>query len=80
MAVVLHPGLDRRFFYLPYVTRNQKGIEVFKAAEKSSMLAMEKLRAKATQRQRIQKSDNQSCLALTIATTHTTSKISVFRI
>lgn len=55
MAVVLHPDLNRRFFYLPYLTRDGKGIEVFKEAEKQSMPDMEKLRAKAGQRNRVVK-------------------------
>ena len=53
MALVLHPEHDRRFFYLPYVTRNPKGIEVFKDAEQRTMPAMEQLRARASQRIRV---------------------------
>lgn len=53
MAVVLHPEHDRHFFYLPYVTRNPKGIEVFKDAEQRTMPAKEQLRLRASQRSRI---------------------------
>ena len=55
LAVVLHPDIDRRFFYLPYLTRHPKGIEVFKDAEKRSMQDMERLRAGAMQRKRTRK-------------------------
>ena len=55
LAVVLHPDIDRRFFYLPYFTRHPKGIEVFKDAEKRSMQDMERLRAEAMQRKRTRK-------------------------
>ena len=55
LAVVLHPAIDRRFFYLPYLTRHPKGIEVFKDAEKRSMQDMERLRAEAMQRKRTRK-------------------------
>lgn len=59
LAVVLYPDIDRRYFYLPYLTRNPKGIEVFKDAEKHSMSDMERLRATASQRNRIHKSKQQ---------------------
>ena len=46
-AVVLHPETDRKYFNLIYATRNLKGIEVFKQAEKSAMSVMETARATA---------------------------------
>jgi hypothetical protein len=46
-AVVLHPETDRKYFNLIYATRNLKGIEVFKQAEKSAMSVMEQARATA---------------------------------
>ena len=46
-AVVLHPETDRKYFHLIYATRNLKGIEVFKQAEKSAMAVMEQARATA---------------------------------
>jgi len=51
-AMVLHPEFDRTHFHLIYATRNAKGIEVFKDAEKQAMMAMEKARAEAQQRRR----------------------------
>ncbi len=51
-AVVLHPEIDRKYFYLIYGTRNPKGIEVFKQAEKSAMCLMEEARADAQTRKR----------------------------
>ncbi len=52
-AIVLHPKLDRTHFNLIYATRNPKGIEVFKAAEKKAMEVQEHARAEAQQRRRI---------------------------
>jgi len=52
-AIVLHPELDRTHFNLIYATRNPKGIEVFKAAEKKAMEVQEAARAEAQQRRRI---------------------------
>lgn len=46
-AVVLHPDTDRKYFHLIYATRNLKGIEVFKQAEKKAMAVMEQTRATA---------------------------------
>lgn len=51
-AIVLHPELDRTHFHLIYATRNRKGIEVFKDAERKAMELMEKARADAQQRRR----------------------------
>ena len=49
-AVVLHPLFDRTHFHLIYLTRNAKGIEVFKEAEKKAMTEMQHARAQAHQR------------------------------
>jgi len=51
-AIVLHPQIDKTHFHLIYATRHPKGVEVFKAAEKSAMKAMETARADAKQRKR----------------------------
>jgi len=52
-AIVLHPDMDRTHFNLIYLTRNPKGIEVFKAAEKKAMEVQERARAEAQQRKRV---------------------------
>jgi len=52
-AIVLHPEIDRTHFNLIYLTRNSKGIEVFKAAERKAMEIQEAARADAQQRKRI---------------------------
>ena len=52
-AVVLHPEMDRTHFNLIYLTRNLKGIEVFKDAEKKAMEIQENARADAQQRKRV---------------------------
>lgn len=54
-AIVLHPEIDRTHFHLIYATRNTKGVEVFKQAEKQAMEMMEEARADAQQRKRLQK-------------------------
>ncbi len=46
-AIVLHPNKDRTHFNLIYATRNPKGVEVFKGAEKAAMEAQEQARADA---------------------------------
>lgn len=51
-AIVLHPEIDRTHFHLIYATRNPKGVEVFKEAEKKAMEVMEKSRADAQKRTR----------------------------
>jgi three-Cys-motif partner protein len=51
-AIVLHPEIDRTHFHLIYATRNPKGIEVFKEAERKAMEVQEKARAEAHQRRR----------------------------
>jgi hypothetical protein len=40
-AVVLHPVTKRSHFHLIYLTRDPKGIEVFKESEKRAMSDME---------------------------------------
>jgi len=55
-AVVLYPGKDRTYFHLIYGTRNRKGVEVFKAVEKSAMALMKETRAQAKQRKRVKES------------------------
>ena len=52
-AIVLHPERDRTHFNLIYATRNPKGIEVFKDAEKKAMEVQELARADAHQRKRV---------------------------
>jgi len=52
-AIVLHPEMDRTHFNLIYLTRNSKGIEVFKDAEKKAMEVQETARAEAQQRKRV---------------------------
>lgn len=52
-AIVLHPEMDRTHFNLIYLTRNLKGIEVFKDAEKKAMEVQEGVRAEAQQRKRV---------------------------
>ncbi len=52
-CIVLHPELDRTHFNLIYLTRNPKGIQVFKEAEKKAMEVQEAARAEAQQRKRV---------------------------
>jgi hypothetical protein len=54
-AIILHPEEDRAPFHLIYATRNPRGVEVFKEAEKRAMAVMEKARADAQQRNRERK-------------------------
>jgi len=58
-AVVLQPEINRSHFHLIYLTRNPKGIEVFKDAERQAMRDMESARAQAQQSRRQQKSGGQ---------------------
>jgi len=62
-ALVLHPEKDRTHFHLIYATRNLKGVDVFKKAEKTAMAAMEKARAEAQQRKRVIKTGQQELFA-----------------
>jgi hypothetical protein len=52
-AIVLKPTEQRPHYHLIYATRNDKGLEVFKDAEKKAMDVMEKARASAEQRKTI---------------------------
>jgi three-Cys-motif partner protein len=54
-AIVLHPNFNRTHFHLIYATRNDKGLEVFKEAEKKAMAEMEHARAQAQKRSRERK-------------------------
>ncbi len=51
-AIVLHPERNRTHFHLIYATREPRGIEVFKEAEKKAMPVMEKTRDEAKKRER----------------------------
>lgn len=44
-AIILKSGDDRTHFHLVYATRNQKGLEVFKEAERAATGVMNKIRA-----------------------------------
>lgn len=55
-AIVLHPEKDRTHFDLIYATRHEKGVEVFKDAEKKAMTEGEHARAEAQRRSRESKS------------------------
>ncbi|MDO8628924.1 MAG: three-Cys-motif partner protein TcmP, partial [Phycisphaerales bacterium] len=54
-AIVLHPGINKTHFHLIYATRNAKGVEVFKYAEKEAMSVMDTARANTQQRKRQRK-------------------------
>lgn len=62
-AIVLNPEQDRTHFHLIYATRSQKGVEVFKDAEKSAMTVQESARADAQQRARQSRTGQQSLLS-----------------
>lgn len=51
-AIVLHPKKNRTHFHLIYATRDPRGIQVFKDAEKRAMPVMEKTRDEAKKRER----------------------------
>jgi three-Cys-motif partner protein len=51
-ALVLHPTKDRTHYHLVYATRDIKGIEVFKDAERKALKLSESLRADAKRRRR----------------------------
>lgn len=53
-AIVLHPDKDRTHFHLIYATRHERGIEVFKEAEKKAMTEMGHVRAEAQKKRREQ--------------------------
>ena len=52
-AIVLHPQIDRTHFHLIYASRNPKGLEVFKDAERKAMQVMEEARANAQANSRL---------------------------
>ncbi len=66
-AIVLHPEKDRTHFHLIYATRNAKGVEVFKEAEKKAMPVMQQVRGEARKRKR-EKTTGQIELSLGEAT------------
>ena len=57
LTVILNPTKDAAHFHLVYATRNAKGLEVFKTADRAAMDVMEDERAKAQQRKREEKSN-----------------------
>jgi three-Cys-motif partner protein len=57
-STVLHPVREHTHFHLVYFTRDPKGVEVFKNADKKAMEAMEQVRAEAQQQARIKGSGN----------------------
>ena len=68
-AIVLHPTKDRTHFHLVYATRDPKGIEVFKDAEKKAMPVMERTRDEAQKRGRVERT-GQTEFAFGSMTTH----------
>jgi three-Cys-motif partner protein len=62
-AIVLHPEIDRTQFHLIYATRSQKGVQVFKEAEKKAMVVQEAARAEAQQRRRVARTRQPSLLS-----------------
>ena len=60
-AIILKPTEQRPHFHLIYGTRSDRGVEVFKAAEKRAMEQMEKARA-AAEEQKKRKADRKDCL------------------
>ncbi len=55
-GVVLHPEKETSHYHLIYATRNPKGVDVFKDAERTAMTVQEKARADAwARRQALQK-------------------------
>ena len=64
-ALVLKSEADRSHFHLVYLTRDAKGVEVFKEAEKKSMKDMEDVRAKAQQKRRVSKSGQKELFSAT---------------
>lgn len=59
-AMVLHPLIDSTRFHLIYATRNDKGIEVFKEAERKAMEEQERERAEAQHKRREAKTQQPS--------------------
>lgn len=62
-AIILHPEKDRTHFHLIYATRNPKGVQVFKEAEKKAMAVQEVARAEAQHRRRETKTGQPSFLS-----------------
>jgi three-Cys-motif partner protein len=62
-AIVFHPLFDRTRFHLIYATRNEKGIEVFKEAERKAMEEQERERASAQFKRREAKTRQLSFLS-----------------
>jgi three-Cys-motif partner protein len=54
-AVVLNPGRNRTHFHLIYATRDVRGVQVFKAAEKKAMPLMEMTRAGVQERAEVKR-------------------------
>jgi three-Cys-motif partner protein len=54
-AMVLKSSRDETHYHLIYATRHPRGVEVFKSAERTAMIAMEGARASAHQRARQKK-------------------------
>jgi hypothetical protein len=54
-AVVLHPGRNRTHFHLIYASRDPRGVQVFKAAEKKAMPLMEMKRAGVQERAEVKR-------------------------
>lgn len=52
-AIVLNPAIDKTHFHLIYATRNAKGLEVFREAERDGVKVMNKTRAEV----KVRKSD-----------------------
>jgi three-Cys-motif partner protein len=59
-AIVLDPEIDSTNFHLVYATRNPKGVEVFKEAERSAMNVQQSARAEAKSRKRVRQGQGQS--------------------
>ncbi len=54
-TIVLHPERDRTHFHLIYATRDPKGIQVFKGAERKSVPLVEEARAEVQEREEVRK-------------------------
>jgi len=57
VAVVPHPTKNRTHFHLVYATRNIKGLEVFKGAERRALSMLGEIRADAKRREREQRTN-----------------------
>lgn len=54
-TIVPHPERDRTHFHLIYATRDPRGIQVFKAAERKSLPLVEEVRAEVQEREEVRK-------------------------